>query len=184
MVESEAQRAARGSHARRRRVRPPAAAGGDRADPRAGRGRRQAAVGLAAAGEGRGADRPASRPSPKRTCATRTSIRSKQARSQRIKEIAREGRQPNASTPTRRPMSRRHVRQRAVRPRSEDRARADPLRRAAHRRPRHAHRAPDLASAPACCRARTARRSSRAARRRRSSSPRSAPRATSRSSTR
>ena len=39
-------------------------------------------------------------------------------------------------------------------------------------------------SAPACCRARTARRCSRAARRRRWSSPRSAPRATSRSSTR
>ena len=51
------ERAARGSDARRRRVRPPAAAGGDRADPRAGRGGRQAAVGLAAAGEGRGDDR-------------------------------------------------------------------------------------------------------------------------------
>ena len=56
--------------------------------------------------------------------------------------------------------------------------------RAAHRRPRHAHRAADLASAPACCRARTARRCSRAARRRRWSWPRSAPRATSSASTR
>ncbi len=50
-------RAARGSDARRRGVRPPAAAGGHRADSRARRGRRQAAVGLAAAGEGRGDDR-------------------------------------------------------------------------------------------------------------------------------
>ena len=62
----------------------------------------------------------------------------------------------------------------------EDRAQPDPVRRAAHRRPRHAHRAADQRSAPACCRARTAPRCSRAARRRRSSSRRSAPRATSR----
>ena len=55
---------------------------------------------------------------------------------------------------------------------------------AAHRRSRHAHRAPDHASRPACCRARTARRCSRAARRRRSSPRRSAPAATRRSSTR
>ena len=42
------ERAARGSHAGRRRVRAPAAAGGDRHDPRAGRSGRQAAVGLEA----------------------------------------------------------------------------------------------------------------------------------------
>ena len=81
------ERAARGSDAGRRRVRPPAAAGGDRADPRARRGSRQAAVGLAAAGEGRGADRARSPPRPKPTLRDAYQLRSKQARQQRLKEI-------------------------------------------------------------------------------------------------
>ena len=55
------QRAARGSDARRRGVRPPAAAGGDQPHRRAGRGMRQAAVGLAAGGQEPGADRPGDR---------------------------------------------------------------------------------------------------------------------------
>ncbi len=44
----------------------------DRADPPAGRGSRQAAVGLAAAGEGRSADRQGRPPPPKPICARRT----------------------------------------------------------------------------------------------------------------
>ena len=51
------ERAARGSDAGRRRVRPSAAAGRDRAHPLARRGGRQAAVGLEAGRQGRGDDR-------------------------------------------------------------------------------------------------------------------------------
>ena len=69
MVESEANELARRSDARRRRVRPPAAAGGDQPDPRARRSGRQAAVGLEARREGRGDDRQGHRASPTPRCA-------------------------------------------------------------------------------------------------------------------
>ena len=136
-------RAARGSDAGRRGVRPPAAAGGDRADPRARRRRRQAAVGLAAAGEGRGADRQGHgrrRSRPARRLRDAPEAGAPAAPEGNLQEASRGMRARPTQSPDVRARRQRHP----VRPRSEDRPQPDPGRRAAHRRPRHAHRAPDL----------------------------------------
>ena len=177
------QRAARGSDAGRGGVRPPAAAGGDQHDRRARRRGRQAAVGLAAAREESGDDRSGHRRCRRPRCATPMACARSRRASSGLQEIARkveaECIPADAGARLRQSGPQFHVRAGI-----EDRAQPDPVRRAAHRRPRHAHRAADHASAPACCRAPTARRSSRAAKRRRWWSPRSAPRATSSASTR
>ena len=110
-------------------------------------------------------------------------LRSKQARQQRLEgHLRASGRRvhlrptPVPATRTRSTISCSSSRRRSCATRSCPASRAST---AATRAPCGRSR-----SAPACCRARTARRSSRAARRRRWSSPRSAPRATSRASTR
>ena len=110
-------------------------------------------------------------------------MRQKQARQQRLKEIYKNATAECVPADASADHAR-AVGNHAVRPRSEDRPPADPG--AASRASTAATRAPCARSpsAPACCRAPTARRCSRAARRRRWWSARSAPRATSRSSTR
>ena len=70
-------------------------------------------------------------------------LRQKQARQQRLKEIAAKV-EAECIPADASPDYANHVAQFHVRAGSEDRPQPDPLRRAAHRRPRHAHRAPDL----------------------------------------
>ena len=110
-------------------------------------------------------------------------MRQKQARQQALKEIYK-GATADVLPADASPDAARTGRQHDLRSRSEDRPPADPGRRGAHRRPRHAHRSSDRhphrrASAHARLGALHARRNAGAGRLRRS-----APRATSRSSTR
>ena len=145
---------------------------------------RQAGVGLAAAGRRtRRCIAQGQRRWPKQTLRDAYQIRSKQARTQalaRSRRRRRRARSPTArrrrSTPARSTTCCSTSKRRSCAARSWPASRAST---AATRAPCARSR-----SAPACCRARTARRCSRAARRRRWSSPRSAPRATRRSSTR
>ena len=185
MVESEAQRAARGRDARRRGVRPRADAGRDRARStssstrpasRCGTGR-PPAKDEALIDEGHARWPRAICSEAYRMRRSRRASRSSRRSTQQVLEAACV---PADATPGRRATSCNDP----VRPRSEDRPQPDPRRRAAHRRPRHAHRAPDLhphrrAAAHPRLGAVHARRDAGARRRRRS-----APRATSRSSTR
>ena len=173
MVESEAQQLTEEVMLGARGVRPRAGQGRDRRDPRTGARGRQAGVGLAAAGQGRGASSPRSPRWPKRSCAPPTrSAASRPARRPLREAYASvhgraEGRRRRASTRSRSTTCCSTSKRRSCAARSWPASRAST---AATRAPCARSR-----SAPACCRAPTARRCSRAARRRRWSSPRSAP---------
>jgi polyribonucleotide nucleotidyltransferase len=101
-------------------------------------------MGLEAGRQERGADRSRDRTGEAELLAA-YQIRDKQARSTKLKEVYAERRRCWKKTRRRRHGRSRqgYGRQHAVRHRSEDRPFADPERRAAYRRPRHAHRAPD-----------------------------------------
>ena len=175
--------AVRRSHARRRGVRPRAGQDRDRRDPRAGARSRQAGLGLAAAGQGRGLHRQGRRALAEETLRAAYQIRSKQARTQATARGRRavdaggaEGRAAPSSTRSRSTTCCSTSKRRSCAARSWPASRAST---AATRAPCARSR-----SAPACCRAPTARRCSRAARRRRWWPPRSAPSATRSASTR
>ena len=155
-----------------------------KADQRARRRSRQARLGLGAAGEEPSAHRRASRSSPRaglreayqhhaEAGAHRSAL---DGDPRQVLEQARPEATPTGATRTV------GARSSAISKRRSSAARSSTASRASTA----ATRAPCARSrfAPACCRARTAPRCSRAAKRRRSSSQRSAPRATSRSSTR
>ena len=86
MVESEAAAAERRNHARRRGVRPRAGQHRDQRDPRAGARRRQAGVGLAAAGRRTKPSSPRSTALAEEKLRAAYQIRTKQARTQATRE--------------------------------------------------------------------------------------------------
>ena len=157
---------ARGRHAGRRGVRPPADAGGDPGDQRDGRRGRRSGMGMGAGRKGRVADCAHRRTCRKAICARHSELKQKQAPLRGDRRDL-EARICRGRGRRRRRPGRQRGQGNLLCAGIEDRARADP--RAESRASTGAIRAPCGRSryAPACCRARTAPRCSPAARRRR-----------------